>query len=289
MKKTQLLFVINPFSGIGRKKIIPRILDSKLDKTRFDWDITYTEKAKHAIEISKNAVVRGYDAVVAVGGDGSINEVAQSLIHTNTALGIIPGGSGNGIARSLNIPLQIKKAVELINAFNLKTIDTGLLNQHIFVGVAGIGYDALISKEFAARKMRGKLSYALVILKKIKSFKAMNVTVDSLAYKSTKAVVLAFANTPQYGNNAFISPKADPTDGKLKLTIIEKFSALELTGITEKIFTKRILKSKKVSDYEFSEIEIHHESPYAHIDGEPIEIPSVITVRVIPSSLKVIC
>jgi len=146
--KKKLRFIINPFSGIGQKKIVPKMLEKGLDAHRFEWDIVLTERAKHAIDISKEAVDLGYDAVIAVGGDGSINEVARNLIHTDTALGIIPGGSGNGVARSLNIPLNVQKAIGVINDFKTLKIDTGQLNDHPFVGVAGIGFDALISHEF---------------------------------------------------------------------------------------------------------------------------------------------
>lgn len=288
--KKKLLFIINPFSGIGQKKVIPTALESGLDKEKFDWKIKYTERAKHAVALSAEAAKNGFDAVIAVGGDGSINEVARSLIHTNTALGIIPGGSGNGVARSLGIPLQVAKAVALINRYRKVKIDTGLLHEHPFVGVAGIGFDAEISKAFAERKIRGPLSYGYLIISKMNNVQAMKIKIKGeWKLKSKKAIVLAFANTKQYGNNAYIAPTADPTDGKMKLSIIEQFKAWQLPHIAQKFFTKKIHESSKVTYHEFEEIKVKHNSQYAHLDGEPIEVPPKLTVKVVPHSLWVIC
>ncbi len=287
--KKKLRFIINPFSGIGQKKVVPQLLDEILDKELYTWDVVHTEHPRHAIEISQDAVDNTYDAVIAVGGDGSINEIARPLIHSNTAMGIIPSGSGNGVARSLEIPLNLKEAILRISKFNVTTIDTGLLNGHPFIGVAGIGFDALISHEFANRKLRGKFSYGLVILKKMNSFVPMHVVIDgAIRHETSKAVVLAFANTSQYGNNAYIAPTADPKDGRLKLSIIEKFNTIEFVDITQKIFRKKILDSQKVTSIEFEKIVVTHDSKYAHIDGEPIEVPKEITVQVVPLSLKII-
>jgi diacylglycerol kinase (ATP) len=287
--KKKLKIIINPFSGIGKKKVVPFLLEKILDKNLFEWDITYTEKAKHAIDISADAVKDGYQGVIAVGGDGSVNEIARSLIHTDVVLGIIPGGSGNGIARSLNIPIKTIRAIENINQFYLEKIDTGLLDGHPFIGVAGLGFDALISKEFAERRIRGKLGYGYVILKKMNAFKPMNVAIDGISnMDSNDAIVVAFANTSQYGNNAFIAPTANPFDGQLKISLIEKLNLLQFADISQKMFRRKLLESKKVQFGEFNEITIKHGSKYAHIDGEPIEVPSEIVVKVVPLSLNVI-
>jgi len=287
--KKKIRFIINPFSGIGQKKIVPQLLDRGIDPKKYEWDIVYTKRAKQATEISREAVALGYNGVVAVGGDGSVNEIARALIGTDTALGIIPGGSGNGIARSLELPLKVSQAIENINRFHLIKIDTGLLNDQPFIGVAGLGFDAMISKEFANRKLRGKMSYGYIIAKKMNAFKPMQIKISGEQnLEMDKAVVLTFANTSQYGNNAYIAPTASVADGHLKLTIIEKFKLWQLPDITQKVFRKKIHQSSKVSSLEFDEIEVHHQSEFAHLDGEPIKIPPVITVKVVPMSLKVI-
>ena len=170
--KKKICFIVNPISGVGRQKVIEELIDKYLDRTIFEYEISYTKAAKHATELAKEAAKRNVDIVVAVGGDGSVNEVSRGLIGTKTAMAIIPTGSGNGLARYLNISLNLKSAMTIINQCNIKTIDTIQLNNETFANVAGIGFDAHIGWEFAKFGKRGFSSYLKVITREFPKYKA---------------------------------------------------------------------------------------------------------------------
>lgn len=157
MKKIK--FVVNPISGTQSKELILSLLDEKIDKTKYSWEVVYTERAGHAVEIAAQAAEEKTDMVVAIGGDGTINEIARSLVHTDTALGIIPCGSGNGLARHLHIPMEPKKALEVLNEGCTDIIDYGKINGTDFFCTCGVGFDAFVSLKFAHAGKRGLLTY----------------------------------------------------------------------------------------------------------------------------------
>lgn len=157
MKK--LIFIVNPISGTQSKELILNLLDEKIDKEKYTWDVVYTKRAGHAIEIAAQAAEMKTDVVVAIGGDGTINEIGRSLVHTETALGIIPCGSGNGLARHLHIPMEPKKALEIINDGICDIIDYGKINGTDFFCTCGVGFDAFVSLKFANAGKRGLLTY----------------------------------------------------------------------------------------------------------------------------------
>ncbi|MCW3083700.1 MAG: Diacylglycerol kinase [Bacteroidetes bacterium] len=287
--KKKICFIVNPISGIGKQKVIETLVEQQLDHTRFDYEIAYTKAAKHAIELARKAAADGFDMVVAVGGDGSVNETATGLIHTNTAMAIIPTGSGNGLARHLNIPLNLKKAVDVINNGQETTIDSVQLNEHVFVNVAGIGFDAHIGWEFAKFGKRGFSSYLKIISREFPKYKAQDfeLTVDGKSV-TKKAFLISFANGSQWGNNAYIAPAADCRDGLIDIAILKDFNLLSGISIGYRLFKKTIHLSSRMELIKAKEVIVKQPGSIAHIDGEPIESGNTLHIKVNPLSLKVI-
>lgn len=287
MKK--ICFIINPISGVGRQKLVEKLIEKELDRTLFTYEIAYTNAPKHATLLAKQAAEKGVDVVVAVGGDGSVNETAKGLIGTVTAMAILPAGSGNGLARHLKIPMNLKKAMHIINQCKIKQIDTVTLNETAFVNVAGVGFDAHIGWEFARFGKRGFKSYLKVILREFFSYqpKEYILNIDGKEYKE-KAFLISFANGSQWGNNASIAPNADVSDGWVDIAILKKISLLNGISIAYKLFTKKL---KNSSDYKLlrgKNIEVTQQGTIAHIDGEPIEPGSKLKIKMNPLSLNII-
>lgn len=288
--KSHILFVINPISG-GKKKLdLPAIIDRYLDKVKYRAICVFTEYAGHATEITEHALKEHYAIIVAVGGDGTINEVAAKLVHSDKMLGIIPFGSGNGLARFLNIPLNPKKAIELINQGNFQTIDTAELNGKKFFNMAGIGFDAHLSAAFAGNKKRGLISYVELGFKEITTYKSQNYRIDIDGKKHDKdAFAISIANSAQYGNNVYISPKSSLTDGFLDVCIIHPISLVKLPVLAFQMITAKTHKSSLVKIIRGKKIRIERVTPGAvHLDGEPMELSTVLEIEIIPASLKVI-
>lgn len=172
----RLLFIINPISGTSRKGKIIKAIERRIDAQRFSVEFRYTEYAGHAVEIARQAAEDGVDIVVAVGGDGTVNEVARSLVHTNTALAIVPSGSGNGLARHLLIPMDIEKALDIINANVVTELDYGLINDKPFFCTCGVGFDAFISLKFAEAGSRGLKTYLEKTLVRWPALQARNLS-----------------------------------------------------------------------------------------------------------------
>lgn len=286
--KKKLLFIINPNSGKKDASRVINTIPKYLDKDKFSYTFELTEYAEHAIEITQKAVIDKVDVVVAVGGDGIVNEIFQALVHTKTALAILPKGSGNGIARSLKIPMNTRKAIQKLNSASEKTIDTCLFNDQPFLGVSGIGFDGLISSEFAKMKKRGLKTYVKLILLKMMNYKSQSYhfEVGDVSF-STKAFIVAFANTEQYGNNAIIAPKAKLDDGKIDLVIFKDFSKWLIPLIALKVMTKSIYNSKHIINHTASLVKVSTSAKEAHLDGEPIVANQNNTIKVVPNSLDV--
>lgn len=287
--KKRIRFIVNPISGVGRQKVIEKLIASRLDKGLYDAEIVYTERPRHAIELCKNAVEDCADIVVAVGGDGSVNETGRSLVGSNSALAIIPTGSGNGLARHLRIPMNLEKAMDAINAGRTISIDTVKINNEVFLGMAGVGFDAHIGWEFAKFGKRGFSSYVKVIVREFPRYRAMDyeLEIDGKKYTRT-AFLVSFANGSQYGNNAVIAPNADLQDGMIDVCILKKFPLYQLPFIAFRLFNKSMNRSKYVETLRGSKVMVKQRATTAHIDGEPAELGNVLNIEVQPMSLKVI-
>jgi YegS/Rv2252/BmrU family lipid kinase len=287
MEKRKIHFIINPISGVKKKVKVVDSLKTYLDPN-FGYGIDFTEYAAHATELTSKAIERGVDAIIAVGGDGTINEVARAMIGSEVPLGVIPMGSGNGFARHMEIPLKLQHAIECINRFETQLIDTGVVNGEPFVATVGMGFDALVGRRFADFGKRGLLSYMQVSTHEFFSFSSedYDLLVDGSEVK-IKAFLINIANVGQYGNNAWIAPDASVTDGQLNVCILEPFPQHMIGEIIFRLFNKSLDKSKYYHSYPAKEVKVLNPSLY-HMDGEPRE-KSALEIKVVPKSLRVIC
>lgn len=286
----KILFIINPISG-GKQKIkFPALVKACLDLTKFDPSFCFTENVGHASLLAAQAIDEKIDIVVAVGGDGTVNEVAAKLVNTDTLLGIIPFGSGNGLARSLQIPMNVKKAIRLINAQTIRRIDAAQLNGDYFFNMAGIGFDAHISTVFADNKSRGLKGYIQMGLQEITSYQPQvyQITIDG-AKILRSAFMISVANSSQYGNNVHISPKSSLTDGLLDVCIVKPFPLYKLPILAYQMLRATTHQSQMVEIIRGKNIHIARVSAGAiHLDGEPSVMGQAIEISVVPASLKVI-
>ncbi|MBQ9311522.1 MAG: diacylglycerol kinase family lipid kinase [Bacteroidales bacterium] len=289
--KDKLLFIINPVSGIGKQKTVETALEQYLNKDKFDYDITYTEYAHHATKISQQATEKGYNTVVAVGGDGSINDCVQGLVGSNIRLGIIPAGSGNGLARCLHIPLEVKKAIEVINNYNYLNIDTVNMNGMTYASVAGVGFDALIAKEFTGNSTRGFQTYLRLVLKDYLNYKPKKyrLKIDGKEIEQ-EALFISFMNSNQFGYNAVIAPKASLNDGLLDIVIVKKVPIMLAPLVVQMLFFHQFDKAMYVNTYRAKEVEVlDFEDNIINFDGEGIEYKgNNLKFTVNPSNLNVI-
>lgn len=285
----KLLVVINPISGTGKQRGIEKILLDKLDSNKVEIKVVYTECAGHASEIAKEAVEKQYDKIVVVGGDGTVNEVVKELINTEVVVGIIPCGSGNGLARHLGVPMNTIKAIDSINTFEHKKIDTISINNEKCVNVAGIGFDALISYEFANMTKRGIISYFKSVVKNYFAYQNQKYIIEQNGVKTeVEAFLFSVANSSQYGNNAYIAPTAKINDGFVNLVALKKPHIFQLPMLACALFRKTINKSSLYTSIEGKEFEITQSTEIGHIDGEPMKLGQKLKIRVNPLSLNIL-
>lgn len=282
--KKRLDFIVNPISGGRSKAKIIKRLQKGLGPA-FETHIYLSESGEHTTKLTEDALKHGTDAIIAVGGDGSVNQIGKTLLHKNVPLGIIPAGSGNGFARHFNIPLSTEAAIDRIKNWNTFQIDTGVANDEPFFATLGIGFDALISKKFANSKQRGLQTYAKTSINSFINYKANDYTLIIDGEKQQKeAFLIAIANVGQYGNNAWISPNASAKDGLLNVCILHPFPKWLVGKITYQLFNKKIDHSTYYEDYIVRKISIQH-SGFYHLDGEPRECKNGLIIKAIPESL----
>lgn len=289
--RTQIIFIINPISGRTTGGVdVPALLNQFLDKARYEPKVVFTQYAGHATEIAVQAAAEGVPIVCAVGGDGTVNEVARGLIQTNTALAILPKGSGNGLARHLGLPMNIAHAIDFLNKGQRSAIDTGTINNHPFFCTAGIGFDAHVSSVFAASTQRGLQTYVKMVWQEFFKFKPQQAMLRLNGKQlETNCFVVAFANASQYGNNAFIAPMADIRDGLLDVCLIRHLNLRKAIGIGYGLITKQIASSPDAEYFTTREIEVKSELPFKfHADGEYLGESVSFKVLITPLSLHVI-
>lgn len=288
--KKIITFIINPKSGTQSKEQILRLVNEKLDQEKYIQEVVYTERAGHAVEIAAQKAKEGVHAVIAVGGDGTINEIARSLVHTQTAIGIIPCGSGNGLARHLQIPMEPKKAIDIINEGLIDIIDYGKINDVPFFCTCGVGFDAFVSLKFSKAGKRGPLTYLEKTLIESLNYRPETYEVEMGGSTSRhKAFLIACGNASQYGNNAYITPQATLNDGLLDVTILEPFTVLEVPSLSFQLFNKTIDQNSRIKTFRCQTLRIHRSKPgVAHFDGDPIQMGENIDVEIIQKGLQVI-
>lgn len=290
VSRRRILFLINPKSGVSSKRNVPGLIERHIDHNRFDVSISYTQYAGHAYELAKEAAADGVDVVVAVGGDGTVNEVGRAVVHTGTALGIIPCGSGNGFARHLGIPIGVKGALEFINSAEPMTIDYGKINGHPFFCSCGVGFDATVSNDFAKSTGRGMFNYVRQALLDWVTYQPETYTVETEHLKKKiKAFVIACGNASQYGNNAYITPFASMRDGLLTVSILSPFTALEVPVVSFQLFNHMFADSDYITSLSAPWIRIKRRKPGpAHFDGEPCEMGAELFIEAVPDGIKVL-
>lgn len=288
--KKRIRFISNPISGTKDKELIYKNIESLLNKDLYIYEICETEYAGHAAELAKAAVKEGIDIVVAIGGDGTVNEVASSVIHTHTALGIIPCGSGNGLARHLDIPMDSKKAIQILNEGEIHLLDYGKINGKPFFCTCGVGFDAYVSFKFAEAGKRGLLTYLEKTLNEGLRYKPETYFIeDETGEKKFKAFLIACANASQYGNNAYIAPQASMKDGLMDITIMEPFNALEAPQIALQLFSKTLNHNSHIKMFRTRKITIHRQKEsIIHCDGDPIMMGKDIEVEIINKDLYIV-
>ncbi|MDD2437926.1 MAG: diacylglycerol kinase family lipid kinase [Massilibacteroides sp.] len=281
--------IINPVSGVGSKRKIPKMLEDVCRAKGCFLSVVFTEYAGHAIELTKKALEEDYSCIIAVGGDGTVNEIARTMIYSDAVLGIIPKGSGNGLARELHIPMDVKRAIDMFIKGHVRVIDACDANGRIFFCTCGVGFDAKVSQSFAKEKHRGSLTYIKNTIEEYLNYKPepYELLINNQTIKE-KAFLVACGNASQYGNNAFIAPHANIQDGEMDITLLSPFTPLDIAPLAIQLFTKQIDRNSKIKVFKAKNVSIIRQHPgLMHLDGEPIMVESRIDISVMPKALKV--
>lgn len=285
----RIAFIINPISGTSDKKDLPDLVKQTFTE---GWDVTIaeTQYAGHGKEMASQFAADGYDVVVACGGDGTMNEVASALVHTDTAFAIVPYGSGNGFARHLGYSMHPKQALEQILNGEERSVDSGLANGKRFFCTCGTGFDAHVSHTFSKEDKRGFLTYLKVILREYKTYEPRVYQLESPSFPDVKkkAFLVTFANAAQWGNMAYIAPHASVRDGVMDICVLGKFPVYSALGLAMRLFMGTFDKSRHVTALKAKEVTlIRDEEGEFHIDGDPLMMGKEIKVEIDPLSLKV--
>lgn len=281
--------IINPLAGHGTmKKNIGQLLGAF---KKYDVSVThdFTEKGGHATELAQKALKAGYEIVVAVGGDGTVNEVARGLAGGNVPMGIIPVGSGNGLARDLKIPAIIKRAVDVLINGNDRNIDLWQMNDKLFLCSAGLGFDADVAHEMALSTRRGRAEYIRLVIKEGVVAKPVKIDLKIGRKNISKKVFLAsFANASQYGNNAYISPGARLDDGLLDIILIKPISKILYPVLGISLFLKIIHWFRFYERYYADSIIIESATTNKfHFDGESVKMEFPVRISLFKKKLKI--
>lgn len=276
-----LMLVINPISGTGSKKGVAETAEERLSKAGFRIDTRFTKGRGDATELALEAVEKGYYGVLACGGDGTVNETARALCGSRLAFGILPAGSGNGLARHVGIPIDIPQALDIIADNNVLPSDYGTVNKMPFFCTFGMGFDAAVSHRFARQSRRGLISYIRSAISEYVKFRPQTYTVSANGKLLTeKAFLIAVCNASQWGNNAYIAPEASITDGLLDITIVHSGTPIDTAVMGMDIFTGYINKNTMVHAFRAPAAVIYRNAPgEAHIDGEPLMMGDILDVK----------
>lgn len=288
--RRSVLFIVNPFSGVGQKRTFHQTVKRQLNAALFQYDICYTEAPGHARQLAAQGVKDGYDIIVPVGGDGSVNEVAGALIDTDTILGVVPAGSGNGFAMHLGFGRNISRAIAYLNTAQVRTIDSCLLNDRPFVNVAGTGFDAWVAYKTRHSRFRGLMGYMRMAMQETIAYQAKSYTIvlDGKTLKRD-CLTVEVANARMFGYNMQIAPLADLDDGLLDVVIIKKVPKWRYFPSMWRFPAGSVHKSRLVEYYRAKKVEIFTEGKYpVHIDGEGFMTQHKLNFTIKPLSLKVL-
>lgn len=289
MKLKRGLLIINPVSGTRSKSGLQQTVESRLREAGIIIETKFTGKSGDAFSFASEAGEQGFDLVISAGGDGTVNEIAGALSHTGLPLGIIPLGSGNGLARSLGIPQDVGEALKIIAEGNIMVCDRGMVNGKPFYCTFGIGFDALVSEKFASTKKRGRITYITNVLREFTTYQSQPYAI-SIGGKvfTEKAFLIAVCNAPQYGNNAYIAPHAKLTDGLLDITVVHSDTPLTFMLLGVNLMTGYIDRNTRIDTFRVSSASISrlHDGP-VHLDGEPYKMGKKLNFTCDPKAISV--
>ncbi|MBR5827845.1 MAG: YegS/Rv2252/BmrU family lipid kinase [Paludibacteraceae bacterium] len=285
-----IAFIVNPIAGTKAKNRVSKLIRELLDKEQFSPTVVVTEYAGHATQLARQFALEGYYAVIAVGGDGTVNEVASGLRDTDTALGIIPNGSGNGFARHIDISTRMNRAIEMLNSSEVIQVDYCTVNDKPFFSTFGVGFDAVVAQDFGSNG-RGLKGYVESIFKDLFQYQPEHYQLIGKGIDlSTKAFLINFANAGQWGYDAYIAPKASIQDGWIDIAIVSEFPMIKAPSLALQLFTKNIdenLYMNTIRAKEVSLIRENSESP-VHIDGTPTKMDKELKIKIVEAGLKVL-
>lgn len=287
----KVLFIVNKYAGGDYKKALEGRIISYCERADVECSIEFTKERGHAYELAREAASKKMDRVFAVGGDGTVNETARALIGGNIPMGILPKGSGNGLARHLGIGLSLTRALQLLKSDRIIPMDSFSINDHLSVNVSGIGFDAHIASLFGENGKRGLTNYARLVIREYSKYveSAFEICLAGNAPITVNAMIVAIANSSQFGNNARIAPGASVTDGLLDISCISKIRSVNVPKFAWQMFTARLESSKHVSLLKTDQLTIRTERPMPyHVDGEPMGLNDHFDIRIQPASLKMI-
>ena len=288
-KRRHIVAIINPVSGTGSKDKIPRLIDTVVDHKLNDVSILVSEAAGHARELAAQAANDGADVVVAIGGDGTVNEVGSALCGTDTALAIVPCGSGNGLARHLRISMNASRALQVLNNGVKGQFDYCTANDMPFFCVCGMGFDAAVSDKFAHEGTRGFITYIKTALTEYIKYKpqAYKIDIDDEGM-TDKAFVIACCNAAQYGNNAYIAPRATMQDGLIDVTVMHPFSPIASPLLGARLFLRQLNNDNHVSIYRGKHVVIERRhDDVVHIDGDPVMMNARVEIKNVSKGIHI--
>jgi len=281
------LFLVNARSGANRRRDLTALIRETWEH---EHEIFPCRSKEELDDVVHSAATRGVRIIYAVGGDGTVHEVAKRLVNTDLVLGILPTGSGNGLARHLCVPIDPRASLRACGVLRIETIDTATVNGTPFVNAMGVGFDAWVAEAFASAGTRGMQTYVRAGLRGLATYEAeeYEVTIDGEMLRRS-AIVITVANASQYGNHARIAPMASVQDGLLDVTLIERVSLLRMPMLLARLFAGSLHRARGVTMFRGRTITITRSSAGpAHLDGEPVTMPESLTIAIVPRSLKVI-
>lgn len=291
--KNKIIFIINPIAGKGKGRMIETEIQSYFNQKNVEFETFLTESIGHATEITNQVLTKNPDIIVACGGDGTINEVAQALVGSNVALGIIPIGSGNGLAANLHIPKTTEKAFETILKAKINKIDAGKINENYFFSNMGLGIDADVINNYAQTKTRNFLGYVTASTKAIFNFqpKKFNIELDNEHTLDDDFYFVFCSNSNEAGYGISFSPNAKLNDGKLDFLAVKKLNFIQQIQFSANVLGKRIEKMKQAKVLQVNSVKFNSKQPktIAQVDGEAVIFnQNSIEVSIIPNALNVI-
>lgn len=289
MNHKKALLIINPISGTRSKRGVGDLVRNHLAPHNIRVDVRETHGSGDAFNMSKAAVGAGYDMVITAGGDGTVNEAANGIAFSQCSLGILPFGSGNGLARSLGLPLDLMGALKIIEEGHILTCDRGNVNGRPFYCTFGVGFDAAVSEKFASMKKRGRITYIRSAFREFLNYRSKPYAIVTDGKVITeKALLIAVCNAPQYGNNAYIGPKAKLTDGLLDITVVHSDNPFHTLLMSMDMLTGMLDKNRHIGTFRVPSLSIiRTEEGPVHLDGEPMHLGKHLDIVCEKNALKI--